>query len=66
MTFRRVAAAASALVATGWWVADPGLIAFGSLGTAVLVGGRWVALGIALWIRPAARPTDMEPASEAA
>jgi hypothetical protein len=60
MTFRRVAAAASALVATGWWVADPGLIAFGSLGTAVLVGGRWVALGIALWIWPAAHPTDVE------
>ena len=53
-------------VATGWWVTDPGLVAFGSLGAAVLVGGCWLALGIALWIWPAAQPTDVEPASQTA
>jgi hypothetical protein len=52
-------------VATGWWVTDPGLIAVGSLGAAVLVGGCWLALGVALWIWPAAHPTDVEPASQA-
>lgn len=53
-------------VATGWWVTDPGLIAFGSVGAAVLVGGCWLALGIALWIWPGAQPTDVQPSSQAA
>jgi hypothetical protein len=53
-------------VATGWWVTDPALVAFGSVGAAVLVGGCWLALGVALWIWPAASASDAEPASQAA
>jgi hypothetical protein len=46
-------------VLTGWWVTDPGLIAFGTVGAAVLVGGAWVALGVAmLLLQPAARLTE--------
>jgi hypothetical protein len=47
-------------LATGWWVTDPGLIAFGSIGAAVLVGGCWLALGIGLWILPAPLPGGPE------
>ena len=38
-------------VATGWWVTDPGLVAFGSIGAALLVGGGWLLLGLAIWMR---------------
>lgn len=41
---------------TGWWVTDPGLIQLGSTGAALLVGGGWLLLGIALWLRPKAPP----------
>lgn len=39
-------------VATGWWVTDPTLVEIGTIGAAVLVGGAWLVIGIALWTRP--------------
>lgn len=37
---------------TGWWVTDPALISIGTGGAAILIGGAWVALGLALLLRP--------------
>lgn len=38
-------------LATGWWVTDPALIELGTAGAAMLVGGAWLVIGIALWTR---------------
>lgn len=45
-------------VLTGWWVTDAGLTAFGNMGATVLVGGGWIVLGVALWLRDDARATE--------
>ena len=47
-------------LATGWWVTDPSLISIGQLGSAILIGGGWLALGIAIALRKDRQQATLE------
>lgn len=46
---------------SGWWVTDEGLIRFGEVGAAVVIGGGWSVLGYMIWSDKGSSPQRTRP-----